>query len=1017
MRLRWTILVLLLIFTGNIHSQVAELRFEKFTTTNGLPDNNTNIILQDTRGFVWIGGYGLTRYDGRLFKQYTSLGKNGLTDLSTNCFTEDSEGNIWIGTNSGLNKLNPFTETITHYYQGTGPGTIPFNWCNYLYIDNNKTLWLTSEKGIAQYDKKTNSFQNFPVSVYGADEKINKFIYRVFEDSKNRFWLVTSYGVKLFDRKTKTYQSYHFNEPAGQSLKENVIISLQEDHKGTIWAGTWGGGLLKFNPGKNIFEKLRIENSPAGSLGVSDISEIQVNNNKLLSIIINGKLYFLNLVNNKYYLEPVQFHALNKGDYFPADNIFSNLMTDRQGNVWISGNGGLYKIRPANFAFQWFKVNSSNSTKSFIFHIIPDIKDPKTIFYLTSTNGWWQYNAAAGTITTKQLPPHENQLLKYINDWTTDEKGYWFTSVEGFGYYNIYDNHLTDLTAVIEEKSGQPNTGFITKDAMGKLWISMRRAGILVYDPATKKSDVLFTDTSGTDNILGKSVTDIKYHNDGYIYLCVPNKLYKVNTSDYSYKIIRPPAYEEQINQAKITPEKILVTKDNRLLVSSYLRIYELKNDRLTTIFPATGLSPFTIKNITADSSGFIWVNTSKGMFKTDITFTKWINISSRTGWEDEDEGFSEINTTRPGEILFNGNGQIGVLKDSLLQKNSVPPVVIITRVIYGEKQNNLVSLNPVTIRSSYKDAIELELSSIDFLNQKENKIIYRLDGWDKNWKELTGTSFIRYEQLPPGDYTFITKTVNTEGAESKETLLNFTVVPPFYRTWWFISLAILTIAGILFATYRYRLQKALEMERLRTRIATDLHDDIGATLSSISFYSETIKQQTAIQLPQLTPMLDKMGETSREMVGNMSDIVWDINPQNDSFEKMLGRMQNLAAGLCAVKNIQLHFTADEKLIQLQLPMEQRRNIYLIFKEALNNALKYAGCSNMRIDLRKESRSLVLSVKDDGKGFNETAVAENSQGGNGLKNMRQRATEIKGELIIDSEENKGTHVLLKTTIT
>ncbi len=148
-----------------------------------------------------------------------------------------------------------------------------------------------------------------------------------------------------------------------------------------------------------------------------------------------------------------------------------------------------------------------------------------------------------------------------------------------------------------------------------------------------------------------------------------------------------------------------------------------------------------------------------------------------------------------------------------------------------------------------------------------------------------------------------------------------------------------------------------------------------------------------------------------------MSDIVWAINPKNDSFEKMLSRMQNLAAELCTVKNIQLHFTADEKLNQLQLSMEQRRNIYLIFKEALNNALKYAGCGNIIIELKKENNLLVLSVKDDGKGFNEMVVAENKSGGNGLKNMRHRAAEINGELRIDTEENKGTHILLKTNIT
>jgi ligand-binding sensor domain-containing protein/two-component sensor histidine kinase len=982
-------------------SPMPEFTFETYTTANGLTDNKTGALLQDSRGFLWIAtANGLNRFDGKIFKQYNSFGKNGLTDLSINCLAEDDDGNIWIGTPYGLNKLNPFTETVTHYYDGNGAGTIPSNYCSSLYFDKKKQLWLGSEKEIALFDKKTNSFQRFPVSVHGANAKINKYINRILEDSKGRFWLATSFGVKLFNRDNKTYRSFHFAEPPGQTVYDNALISLFEDSSHVIWASTWAGSLLRYNPAKEVFEKTLIENLPGTNNYIPSI--IQVKRGEKFSLLFpaNNRFYFLTQVNNKYVAEPAQF--LNQ---VKPDDPYACLFRDAEGNTWISGNG-LYKIKAEPEALQ--RVINDGAGGRWHSQIIPDIKNPETGFYLVSDDGWQQYNMTTGKITMFRPATIANKFLNIVNDWYSDDTGYWIASRSGFGYYDIYNKRATDLTSLVKEKSGQISTGFIEKDDAGKIWVTMWRSGILVYNPVTKKTDALFTDSTKPVTFFGITASDMKYHKDGNIYFCDQSNLFRINTFDYSYKIIHPPAYEEKISAGKTGTQKILITNSNRIFVSSERRIYELKNDSLVTIYPATGLSPYTIEKFKEDALGNIWVSTDKGIFKTDSTFIKWRVILPGKGWEND--FYSEINTTNTGKVLFNGDQEIGVLTDSLLPQGNVPPLVIINRIKYGEKQNYFVSLHPVHIRSSFKDAIEIELSAIDFAN--ENKIMYQLDGWDNNWKELTGTSVIRYEQLPPGDYTFKTKSANTEGDESKETVLKFTVVPPFYRTWWFISLAALLITASLYFIYRYRLQKAVEMEKLRTRIATDLHDDIGATLSSISMYSQAVKSQLKEKNPQLENVLDKMGENSRDMVTSMSDIVWAINPDNDDGEKLIKRMENYATDICAVKNIQLHFKTDEKLKTTVLPLEHRKNIYLIFKEAVNNAVKYSGAQNVRVRLSLQNKNLSLIIKDDGNGFDEAAVKK----GNGLKNLQTRAEEIKGTIAVDSHEGKGTTVSLVCTV-
>jgi signal transduction histidine kinase len=204
-------------------------------------------------------------------------------------------------------------------------------------------------------------------------------------------------------------------------------------------------------------------------------------------------------------------------------------------------------------------------------------------------------------------------------------------------------------------------------------------------------------------------------------------------------------------------------------------------------------------------------------------------------------------------------------------------------------------------------------------------------------------------------------------------------------------------------------MKKALELERLRTRIATDLHDDIGATLSAISIYSEALKSQIDNKQPYVMNILSKMGENSREMVTSMSDIVWAINPDNDQGEKLINRMHNYASDLCPAKDIQLHFHADEKLNQIRLPLENRKNIYLIFKESLNNAVKYSGARNIRVQLQSEGKIIRLSVQDDGKGFDQAMVRH----GNGLKNILSRAGLLGAEVKITSVLGEGTNILLE----
>jgi signal transduction histidine kinase len=262
----------------------------------------------------------------------------------------------------------------------------------------------------------------------------------------------------------------------------------------------------------------------------------------------------------------------------------------------------------------------------------------------------------------------------------------------------------------------------------------------------------------------------------------------------------------------------------------------------------------------------------------------------------------------------------------------------------------------------------------LDHTNPAKHRFKYMLEGFDEDWIDARTTSEATYTNLAPGNYVFKVIGCNSDDVWSTEpTSIAITVLPPWYATWWFRILIMLVVIGFLYALYRYRLFKALEMERIRNRIAQDLHDEIGSTLSSISLYG-AVMQRSADKFPQnINDILGKIIDSTSEMMESMNDMVWTIKADNDNFEHVVYRMRAFAGKMCEAKGIVLLFKADPKVEKLELGMERRKNIYLIFKEAVNNAVKYSDCDLLSIAIRQEDDQLMVYIKDDGIGFDPRA--------------------------------------------
>ena len=272
------------------------------------------------------------------------------------------------------------------------------------------------------------------------------------------------------------------------------------------------------------------------------------------------------------------------------------------------------------------------------------------------------------------------------------------------------------------------------------------------------------------------------------------------------------------------------------------------------------------------------------------------------------------------------------------------------------------------------------------------------------------------FTNVPSGDYTFTVWPVTQPALAS--TPLRIHIELPIWLRWWFLPMLFLyglLLMGIIFYfLYRYRLRQFMLLHTVRETIARDLHDDMGSYLSSISVLSQSVVNLAQTDPPKAQALVQKIGETARQVMDSMGDIIWSVNPDNDSMSQIVLRMRDVGADLLEEQDIAFTLDIDESLLQSHLPLEHRRDFFLIYKEALNNIAKYAQASYVWVHLQRKDTALLLTIQDDGIGFDtHQPIRHHSLGGNGLKNMKLRAEKMGGTFTIVSAPGQGTTLNLQ----
>jgi signal transduction histidine kinase len=324
-----------------------------------------------------------------------------------------------------------------------------------------------------------------------------------------------------------------------------------------------------------------------------------------------------------------------------------------------------------------------------------------------------------------------------------------------------------------------------------------------------------------------------------------------------------------------------------------------------------------------------------------------------------------------------------------------------------GESEVPEIRLSP------NENQVQINYVGLNFGIGEKLRYQYKLENVDQDWSIPTDQRSVNFARLAPGSYRFAVRAVGSDGSTSEfPAYVSFVILPPFWQRWWFVLAVSITVGLIVYAAYRYRLARMLEIERVRMRIATDLHDDIGSNLSLIAMVSEVANRGMRSKDSEMSGWLRLIANTSRETVDSMSDIVWAINPAKDRLFDLTQRMRRLADDILSAQNIKLEFTAPDKQAEKYLGADTRREVFMIFKEALNNAARHSKCTKVEVELLAKDGYLQFNLKDNGSGFDVPSASQ----GNGLSSIRKRAQNLDADLSITSEIGEGTVIALRIPI-
>ncbi len=1036
----------------------SHMSFSRYGIEDGLPNLTMNVLGQDSIGYIWLANP-LTRFDGKIFKTYRETqGLASSSLISAVSMTDDGQGNLFFASQEGVY----YFDTLQQYVRKIP--SIPYNSSSRKILKTDSvTFWDLSRNNLYKIE-----LPNFDTTRIKVPEIENtQYILNTIEDSK--IWFIDKQN-KLVQLDLNTFKTHTYKTDETKDLGRAYFVKGIDKR---IWLVTHQE-LMYFDKTKNEFvDFLKYDQVFKDKKWSFKYSTLLLGQNCWWIIDrLNYIVYRYDLIT--YQLSSTKtVHSIEYN--FKLYNSHNAIETTDGGLVLGTTKEGLFTINPQNGNINQYLSEPNNTNSLYNNSTIPEYKIDKNSFLISgvgqgiikadfqkpifetfistlsnSNNAYannirtlveWKEDIIVGSITSinifdkkdktfrpllmpGDLPsPHpENGAVAIASDNAQNLLiTYWVQSEEAEIFYLDYTNNkILDLTDSFPETSFSASNALLT-DSQNNFWLSMQ-SGVIrisadllangnlknIRDQATFYS---FKKWRRSEKDVHKIFT-IAEGSKGQIWVGTSAGLFKINQETNKIDVFKN-SIDDNNSLSSNDIRSIITSSFGDIWVGTSnggLNKYIEKSNSFERYTTNEGLPDNTIYTIAQDEENKLWLGTNKGLCWFDTQ-----TLQSQQYMPDEGVQSYEFNTnavckTKDNLLLFGGINGFNMFSPKEISTYASSKNLVLTSIKVNN-QNYPITNSFINLAHD-ENFISFEFKLLDFYKNDKIQYAYKLEGLENDWNYLKSAQKVTYPGLNSGDYTFKVKAASYNGSWSKKTIsMPLSIASPWWHSWWFVLLSSSLIVGIVYALYRNSQNQKEKIIELRSRISRDLHDEIGSTLSSISLFGTVAQKMADTDSNATQNMLLRINESTTQVMESMNDIVWAINSDNDKIDNLLMRMRAYISELSDATEVKVSLAVDENIKQVALHMVQRRNVYLIFKEATNNAFKYANASEIKISLSQKKNKFQLSVIDNGIGFDQSTNRKNSLlSGNGLKNMAIRAKELGGNLSVISEVNKGTEI-------
>jgi ligand-binding sensor domain-containing protein/signal transduction histidine kinase len=1014
--IRLIILAILLSGAGSASAQDDIRRgFRRFTAGDGLSQGTVTSILQDHEGFIWVGTLdGLNRFDGIEFRTYRHI-PGDTASLSSSWITsihEDGGRRLWIGTLRGLNEFDRRTESFRGYSSAgpDGRATMDYPVSGLQSVQGSSPPGIiVSAQGIYLVNRTAGMLSRLdrPGPDGGVSVRIEEG-----EAATGRLW-------------SSDEGNLYAIAPDGR--RADRVIDIGESRVNTVLPV---GGISSHELLVGLIDGLAVCDLRTGGTfriaGVPPVRTIARNGDGRFWLATENGLWTLMRV------EPAAGNAGGPARWESAragleGMVILSICRDSTGTLWVGSLDGLYRRQSAAPEFSVYRHREDNPNSLVSDFVMPIIEDRAgRIWFGTLDRGFSvlspggpegpQFrNYPKGTAGRGGPPGNNIRSILQTRDgmvWMGTDGGLAVCD-SGARFVGRYPN------------TGRTDSVGLWVDALletrdGTLWAGASQARLVRVDRVRghPPSFAVFHLIPWDENLPATGVNVIVEGAEGELWAGTESGLFRFDPRTGSVKRYgHDPAGSAGLSNSFVWSLSIESAGGDEILwvgTSQGLNRFDRATGGWKSYLRQEGFPSDWVYGIVPDGTGRLWLTTNHGISCFDdrkpegSKFRNFDVTDGIAGNECDRRSFARL---KGGDIIFGGTmGATRFHPLRLSDNRNVPPVVLTAVLNAGRKLPvDVDAAEPGQLRLRHdENDISFEFAALDYTNPLKNRYAYMMEGVDRDWIYIGNRRFVSYAGLDPGEYVFRVKASNNDGVwNEKGIAVGVLIAPPFWGTWWFRGIAFGLLALAVTGYVRDRKRRAMELVGVRRRIARDLHDEIGSNLTGIAVSGSLLKDSGELTPGQEARVADilSIAEKTSEL---MRDLIWVIRPENDRLDDLCFRMKDAAAGILG--GSKCHFTMPDDAAAHTLNLEVKHNLYLIYKEIITNIARHAKAGEVATTLKISGRSLVLTVADDGIGF-DTAK---ESAGMGLKNLSARASVVGGSIDITSESRVGT--LISVTV-